>query len=41
VLGLVWLALAALISSAKAGLGKYLIRVLPAVGTNRREDRSG
>jgi hypothetical protein len=41
VLGLVWLALAALISSAKAGLGKYLIRLLPAAGTNRQEERAG
>ena len=41
VIGLVWLALAALISSAKAGLGKYLIRLLPSVGTNREEERSG
>ncbi len=41
VIGLVWLALAALISSAKAGLGKYLIRLLPAVGTDRGEERAG
>jgi hypothetical protein len=41
VIGLVWLALAALISSAKAGLGKYLIRLLPAAGTNRQVERGG
>ncbi len=41
VIGLVWLALATLISSAKAGLGKYLIRLLPAAGTNREEERAG
>jgi hypothetical protein len=29
VLGLVWLGLAVLISSAKAGLGKYLVRLVP------------
>jgi hypothetical protein len=29
VVGLVWLGLAVLISSSKAGLGKYLIRIIP------------